>query len=104
MVAAHRVRHGGVVQGIESQLLRRSKPSNFLYVAERVGGGFIGKMDHLVCFLPGVLALSSLRPATPDVDTKHHLELAKEVMKTCNQFYHLTSVGASLLCLSGVCR
>ena len=50
--------------GIEEQLLRASGgPAGPLaYVAERMGGPgarLDAKMDHLVCFLPGVFALAS---------------------------------------------
>ena len=41
------------VQGIEHQLLKRSNPSQYLYIAERIHGNIDHKMDHLVCFYPG---------------------------------------------------
>ena len=41
------------MQGIEHQLLKRSNPSQYLYIAERIHGNIDHKMDHLVCFYPG---------------------------------------------------
>jgi hypothetical protein len=57
------------VAGVMDRLLQRSSPGGLTYVAEQlvgaadVGAGkepqLVHKMDHLVCFLPGVLALGS---------------------------------------------
>lgn len=47
------------VAAIRSQLLRHSEPRGLAYIAELQGGShrFAPKMDHLVCYLPGTLAL-----------------------------------------------
>ena len=47
------------MRGVRSRLLARSA-GGLLYVAELVDGTLVPKMDHLVCFLPGVLALGHL--------------------------------------------
>ena len=39
--------------------------------------------DHLVCFLPGSLALGTLHGAP-----SWHLELAEQVIRTCVEMYH----------------
>jgi endoplasmic reticulum Man9GlcNAc2 1,2-alpha-mannosidase len=52
------------VTGIRQRLLSISTPNQFLFVGERPGGidgEFSTKMDHLVCFLPGTLALAATR-------------------------------------------
>lgn len=41
-------------------------------------------MDHLVCFLPGTLALGNLQGAEREADGEH-LKLARELMETCVQ-------------------
>lgn len=46
----------------------------------------LGQMDHLVCFLPGTLALGQLRGAAGEGDG--HLALARELMETCYQVGH----------------
>lgn len=48
--------------GIRKHLVTYSFPSNFLIVAERPNGlnrPLVPKMDHLVCFLPGTIALGA---------------------------------------------
>jgi len=60
---------------------------NLTYIAEiTTGGKFSHKMDHLVCFLPGTLALGTLYGAP-----KWHLTLAESVIRTCVAMYHTTS-------------
>ena len=47
------------VHGVTTTLLRRMPGQSYLYIAERPQGGTAtsSKMDHLVCFWPGLLAL-----------------------------------------------
>ena len=47
------------MRGVRAHLLARSA-GGLLYVAELVDGALVPKMDHLVCFLPGLLALGHL--------------------------------------------
>ncbi|XP_020837458.1 endoplasmic reticulum mannosyl-oligosaccharide 1,2-alpha-mannosidase isoform X2 [Phascolarctos cinereus] len=46
--------------------------------------------DHLVCFLPGTLALGAHNGLTAD-----HMELAKALIETCYQMYHQIETGLS---------
>jgi len=66
--------------GVMSKLVRRTVPGNLVFVGEILGGGkdFKPKMDELVCFLPGTLALGHHLglPAT-------HQRLAEELAHTC---------------------
>ena len=88
-----------------------------LYVAERVGGvdgTLVHKMDHLVCFLPGVLALGHAEglgarwgaPATPRASAwlaalarlgfardAGHLDVAVELARTCVSMYTRVPAG-----------
>eukprot|EP00249_Psilotum_nudum_P017869 c26530_g1_i1 orf=613-2406(-) len=71
-------------------LVKQSRPSSFMYIAERAGGNsLIDKMDELACFAPGMLALGS-EGSAPDKALKY-LNLAKELARTCYQFYQRTS-------------
>jgi mannosyl-oligosaccharide alpha-1,2-mannosidase len=52
------------VKGIRKHLLGISTPHSLLFVGERpdgLQGSFSPKMDHLVCFLPGALALAATK-------------------------------------------
>ena len=91
--------------GIRKHLLTYSSPSDFLVLAERPSGlesVLDPKMDHLVCFMPGTIALSvtsgDLLPVarmsakwTPKDD--ENMNIAKELMKTCWGMYKATETG-----------
>jgi hypothetical protein len=70
------------VDGISDKLLGKSKPNGFVFIGELVYGKFEPKMDHLVCFVPGMLALG-YQNGMPE----EHLALAKQLMETCFQMY-----------------
>lgn len=59
-------------------------------MGELAHGRFSAKMDHLVCFLPGTLALGVYHglPAS-------HMELARELMETCYQMNRQMETGLS---------
>ena len=46
------------MKGVKKHLFGRTKPNNYLIVGEKIGNRFSPKMDHLVCFLPGTIALA----------------------------------------------
>ncbi|GAB1607422.1 endoplasmic reticulum mannosyl-oligosaccharide 1,2-alpha-mannosidase-like isoform X1 [Argonauta hians] len=72
------------IKGIKLHLLRESEPSKLVYVGELLSGrNFSPKMDHLVCYLPGTLALGYMHGLGED-----HLEMAKKLMKTCFNMYN----------------
>ncbi|OQR91164.1 mannosyl-oligosaccharide alpha-1,2-mannosidase [Achlya hypogyna] len=50
--------------------------------------GFVSKMDHLSCFVPGMLALGVLHGMP-----QWHLELAEELARTCYMMYHQVPSG-----------
>ncbi|EDO30560.1 predicted protein, partial [Nematostella vectensis] len=71
------------MNGVTSLLARRSHPNKLLYVGELLhGNSFSPKMDHLVCFLPGTMALAAHNGLDPK-----YLEFAKDMMETCYQMY-----------------
>jgi endoplasmic reticulum Man9GlcNAc2 1,2-alpha-mannosidase len=91
--------------GIKKHLITYSSPSNFTVLAERpngLGGSLHPKMDHLVCFIPGTIALSTTaglsveavkKKSEWDGKKEDNLELAKELMKTCWGMYKVTKTG-----------
>jgi hypothetical protein len=91
--------------GIKKHLITYSSPSNFTVLAERPNGldhALEPKMDHLVCFMPGTIALSATGGLTV-AEAKRRgeltqrkledLDLAKEIMKTCMGMYKVTETG-----------
>ena len=78
--------------GMANKLLKRTHPSNLAYVSDWDGGRNVHKMDHLVCFLPGILALGAYtKPDSPNRD--RDMMLAKSLMYTCYQMYKRTKTG-----------
>ncbi|KAE9044493.1 Endoplasmic reticulum mannosyl-oligosaccharide 1,2-alpha-mannosidase [Phytophthora rubi] len=70
------------VDGIMDKLLGTSKPKGLVFIGELVYGKFEPKMDHLVCFVPGMLALGYMNGMPEE-----HLTLAKQLIETCYQMY-----------------
>ncbi|XP_040818860.1 endoplasmic reticulum mannosyl-oligosaccharide 1,2-alpha-mannosidase [Ochotona curzoniae] len=78
------------IQGVKKHLLRRSEPSKLTFVGELAHGHFSAKMDHLVCFLPGTLALG-VHHGLP----AEHMELALLLMETCYEMNRQMQTGLS---------
>lgn len=91
--------------GIEKHLIIPTKSSGLKIVAELpqgIGGNLSPKMDHLVCFLPGSIALGATggytvaqarkRPGWT-TDKERQINLAKDLMKTCWGMYAVTATG-----------
>jgi mannosyl-oligosaccharide alpha-1,2-mannosidase len=91
--------------GIKKNLITYSDPDNYTVLAERPNGldnAISAKMDHLVCFMPGTIALattggSSLAQArktsTWGAQQEEDMLLAIELMKTCMGMYAITPTG-----------
>ena len=47
------------IQGMHDELLQLSTPSSYVFIADRNNGQLDTKMDHLVCFMGGALALGA---------------------------------------------
>ncbi|ETV67638.1 hypothetical protein H257_16229 [Aphanomyces astaci] len=72
------------VNGIMTTLVGRTKKSNWLFLGELdTARGLSPKMDHLVCFVPGMLALGYVNGMP-----RSHLTLAQELVHTCFQMYN----------------
>ncbi|KAG9146800.1 hypothetical protein Leryth_005127 [Lithospermum erythrorhizon] len=69
-------------------LVRRTTPSSFAYISEKMGDSLSAKMDELACFAPGMLALGSSGYGSDE--SKKILTLAEELAWTCYNFYQLT--------------
>ncbi|KAL4609386.1 endoplasmic reticulum mannosyl-oligosaccharide 1,2-alpha-mannosidase-like [Arapaima gigas] len=78
------------VEGVKKNLLRKTSPRGLTFVGELSHGRFSPKMDHLVCFLPGTLALGTHNGLPSD-----HMELATQLMETCYQMYAQMETGLS---------
>ncbi|KAI5055411.1 hypothetical protein GOP47_0028932 [Adiantum capillus-veneris] len=116
------LRHGGAVsnkksisflremydeamEGVKSHLVRTSKPKGLKFVGELPsgsGGDFSPKMDHLVCFLAGNLALGATRGLIKqeamdkglfDAQDVENFQLAEDLAKTCYEMYSVTATG-----------
>lgn len=95
------------LEGIKKHLITYSQHGSLTVLAERQNGldqPVTAKMDHLVCFLPGTIALAVTEGQTVERAkarlgnewTKKHdenLKLAEELMKTCWGMYKVTPTG-----------
>ncbi|KAI1147041.1 glycoside hydrolase family 47 protein [Nemania diffusa] len=91
--------------GQEPHFITTTNHSGLKFVAELpqgIGGPLSPKMDHLVCFLPGLIALGVTQGHTlskvrtwPSWDDKKEgqIQLARDLMKTCWGMYTVTKTG-----------
>merc|ERR1711916_152852 len=80
------------VDGMTALLLTKSHPSGLLFVGEATNGQKSNVFDHLMCFVPGMLALGSIHE--PDASRASvHLGLAKELANTCYALYSRSPSG-----------
>ncbi|KAF8785957.1 endoplasmic reticulum mannosyl-oligosaccharide 1,2-alpha-mannosidase-like [Argiope bruennichi] len=79
------------VDGILKHLVKQSYPNRLTFVGELLSGrSYSPKMDHLVCYLPGTLALG-FHYGMPS----SHLRLAFDLMDTCYNMYAQTATRLS---------
>eukprot|EP00252_Welwitschia_mirabilis_P005232 TRINITY_DN1572_c0_g2_i1.p1 TRINITY_DN1572_c0_g2~~TRINITY_DN1572_c0_g2_i1.p1 ORF type:complete len:639 (-),score=131.96 TRINITY_DN1572_c0_g2_i1:197-2077(-) len=93
------------MRGVKHHLVQKSIPNDLVFVGELpdgLNGDFYPKMDHLVCFLPGNLALGATRGLTKHdameqgvmaVEDIENLKLAENLAKTCYEMYVVTNTG-----------
>jgi hypothetical protein len=91
--------------GIQKHLIIPTKHSKLSIVAELpsgVGGALSPKMDHLVCFLPGSIALGATnglaeaearRLPSWSAEKARQMKLARDLTKTCWGMYKVTKTG-----------
>eukprot|EP00271_Cylindrocystis_brebissonii_P003675 TRINITY_DN1490_c0_g1_i1.p1 TRINITY_DN1490_c0_g1~~TRINITY_DN1490_c0_g1_i1.p1 ORF type:complete len:664 (-),score=202.07 TRINITY_DN1490_c0_g1_i1:463-2454(-) len=73
------------MDGMLETLVKKTNPGGLTYLAERMGDQTIPKMDHLACFVPGMLVLGA--NDAEEAKAQQYLDLAKELTRTCYQFY-----------------
>ncbi|CAB1115373.1 unnamed protein product [Ectocarpus sp. CCAP 1310/34] len=88
----YRTMYDRAMDGMTSKLLRKSDPSGLTYVSDLSGSKNVDKMDHLVCFLAGTLALGSQTTDDP-VRADRDLKTAKALAYTCYQMYERQKTG-----------
>ncbi|KAF0693877.1 Aste57867_15219 [Aphanomyces stellatus] len=82
----YRDMYATAVDSINRKLVGRSAKSNWTYLGELHPDGRLDSvMDHLVCFVPGMLALGYINGMP-----SWHLDLAKELLHSCFQMYNQT--------------
>ena len=93
------------LRGVRKHLITYSKPSNLVVLGERpsgLDGALSPKMDHLVCFMPGTIALAVTGGASEaearksgswSIKQNEEMELARELMKTCWGMYKISATG-----------
>jgi len=81
------------MEGMFRLMWKESNPGKLKYIGEyRRSVGIDHKMDHLVCFAGGMLALGYYRNITRDYK---YLEAGAEMTKTCNEMYARMPTGLS---------
>ncbi|XP_029025299.1 endoplasmic reticulum mannosyl-oligosaccharide 1,2-alpha-mannosidase isoform X2 [Betta splendens] len=78
------------MEGVKKHLVRQTGPGRLTFVGELSHNRFNPKMDHLVCFLPGTLALGAHNGLPGD-----HMDLAVQLMETCHEMYVQMETGLS---------
>jgi len=91
------------VAGMKKHLRQESTPNKLVYLGELLNGKNSGsvhpKMDHLVCFLPGTLAIGVTGGKRLDRSTvltptqQSDLQLAMDMTRTCFEMYNMTKTG-----------
>ncbi|ANZ75090.1 BA75_02400T0 [Komagataella pastoris] len=88
------------IQGVKKHLVRKSNPSRLTFIGELpngINGEFSNKMDHLVCFLGGTLAVGATSGLTINEarqsdfwnpEREYQFSLGKELAYTCYKMYH----------------
>merc|ERR1711871_589366 len=76
-------RYNEAMQGLHQHLVQEAR--TLTYIAEADHGNLNKKMDHLVCFLPGLLALGAA--SEPGKAPPEDMQLAKRLMETCYAMY-----------------
>uniref|UniRef100_A0A7S1B773 alpha-1,2-Mannosidase n=1 Tax=Corethron hystrix TaxID=216773 RepID=A0A7S1B773_9STRA len=77
------------IDGMANKLIQKTKKEKLTYIAERSNGRLQHKMDHLACFMGGLLALGAYTdPGGLDSErAQRDLQLAKDITYTCYQMY-----------------
>ena len=77
--------------GILSKLVFQSSHSHLTYVAEMQHGSPVHKMDHLACFVPGMLGIGAMDSPDP----QHAIRVARGITETCFEMYARQASGVA---------
>lgn len=93
----YREMYDKAIQGMHDELLHTSEPSGLTYIADKTGHTLDHKMDHLVCFMGGLLALGAYTDPLGLEATRAQRDLTtgRALTYTCYQMYSRTSTGIS---------
>lgn len=95
------------VEGVKKHLVSHSKPNGLTFIGELdrgIGGSLSPKMDHLVCFYGGLLAVGATNGLTLeearklpfwDADKESDFKLGEELTHTCYKMYSEVETGLS---------
>jgi hypothetical protein len=93
------------LRGVRKHLITYTEPSRFTIIGERpsgLSGDLSPKMDHLVCFMPGTIALAATgglpesearQLPTWSAQDEADMRLARELMQTCWGMYKYMATG-----------
>ncbi|GAB0136637.1 hypothetical protein EsDP_00004932 [Epichloe bromicola] len=93
------------LEGVRKHLITYTEPSGYTIIGERPSGldGYLSpKMDHLVCFMPGTIALAATgglaeaearKLPTWNEKKEKDMRLARELMQTCWGMYKCMATG-----------
>lgn len=93
----YRAMYDKAMEGMHHELLQTSTPSGLTYIADKNNGVLDPKMDHLVCFMGGLLALGAYTDPL-GVDSPRairDLTTARALTYTCYQMYARMNTGIS---------
>jgi len=93
----YRQMYDKAIQGMHDVLVQTSSTSGLTYLADQNSGMLDHKMDHLVCFMGGLLALGAYTdPQGLDSDrAQRDLKTGKALTYTCYQMYARMNTGIS---------
>lgn len=80
------------MESVQQRLVGKTPRARLKFIGELQGGRLTPKMDHLVCFLSGALALGAANGLGGGMSGSH-MQLAKDLGKTCNEMYTSTKTG-----------
>lgn len=93
------------LEGVRKHLVTYTEHSQFTIIGEKVnglGGDLSPKMDHLVCFMPGTIALAATggiseaeakKLPTWNAQKERDMQLARELTQTCWGMYKYMATG-----------
>lgn len=85
------------MDGAINKLLMASSPSGLAFLSDWNGQTNFRKMDHLVCFMPGLLTLGAYTnpEGLESKRSQRDIRVAKALMYTCREMYHRMATGIS---------